>query len=197
MRKIIAAIAIVGVWLSLTTAANSAELWGAYTSYDFDQFTGGSDGYGLAWNYPDAEQAMRVALEQCRKQQPPPPPVRLRDPNQPQKTITGEDVFNPPPERCGDTMIAFSTDGPSPTKETETLDPTRYIDTGSRKFAYVKYTYLTKLRCVLVIAFSAYDDGSGPLQYAIRAGDSEEEILGKIQVADPYAKVTKLACNDH
>ena len=178
MRKIIAAIAIVGVWLSLTTAANSAEIWGAYTSYDFDQYSGGQDGYGLAWNYPDPEQAMRAALEQCRKQQPPPPTVRP-NPNQ---------HYNPPaPERCGDEMIAFSTNGPYPTEETVTPDPTRYE-------GFNKYKYLYQFRCVVAFSFNALDDGSGPIQYAIRAGDSEEEALARL--GDDDYKVEKLACND-
>ena len=166
----------------------SAELWGAYAGYHFDH-TVGDEGYGLAWNYPDAEKALARALEVCRQHQPPLP----QEYNETWRRYLAE--------RCSDVLFAFSTDGPSLETVTRTPDPAWFE-------GFEKLTVLRRHRCVAVVELSNHPDGFEVLGSNFHTvwGNSEEALSAAIEheyargpnrpYRNPY-RVAVVACNDH
>ena len=173
--------------------ALSAELWGAYAGYHFDDFQG-DEGYGVAWNYPDADKALARALEVCRQHQPPPPQGEEHD--EAWRYHSGE--------RCGDVLFAFSTDGPSPETVTRTPDP-GWAD------GFERLTVLRRHRCVAVVELSNHFDGVEVLgsNFHMEEENSEEALSALIERVyaqkdrrpnEPYPnpyRVVVVACNDH
>ncbi len=173
--------------------ALSAELWGAYAGYDFDHIQG-DEGYGVAWNHPDAATALARALEICRRHQPPPPQGEAFD--EAWRYHSGR--------RCGDVVFAFSSDGPDPETVTREADPSWERD-------FEKLTVLQRHRCIGVVELSNDWEGFEVLgsNFHMEAANSEEALAALTEseyarmdcgpsecVPNPY-RVAVVACNDH
>ena len=181
-RRIAVLCVMVAAMLATAAPSHAGELWGAYTGYNFDEFRG-DDGYGLSWNYSDAESAGAQAVKVCRERQ---PPLPLHDPARPGVA---------PGERCGDVIFAFSTAGPSAQKYTAVPDPA-WGEDFEKLFVWNKAS-----RCVAVFEQSNHWEGYEVLGSGFSPiwGDAPESIIAvgeqQMQREIPY-RVSRIACND-
>ena len=172
--------------------SEAGELWGAYAGYHFDGFAG-DEGYGISWNYADAQSAVAEALRQCRERQPTPPV------HTPAQRASGAH----PGERCGDRVFAFSSTGPDPEHVVRSPDP----DWGQN---FDRLTVHRRHRCTGVVERSIHTDGFAVLgtNFHRVEGDTQAAVKGLIvkrfskgqsvpQLTIPYPYRTAIiACND-
>ena len=190
-KLLLVALAIAGA--TGPTAPDAADaLWGAYAGYHFDH-TQGDEGYGVAWNYPDPEQAIEAALRQCHERQPPAPE------HTPEQLASGAH----PGRRCGDRVFAFSSVGPDPEEVVAIPDP-------SWSPSFERLTVHRRHRCTGVVELSDHPAGfevlgsnfhriEGDTQAAVQAL-VEKWFSGKDRgphapFPNPY-RTAIIACND-
>ena len=153
-------------------APAEGELWGAYATYNFDEWSG-ADGYGLSWNHPSPVEALKRAIKNCERVQPAHRPRHRAD------------------NGCENNLTAFSTSASNkriPLREAKT-------------YGLVDSFYANNARCIGVYKFSIYPKGFhiSAYNFSRMSGNKEEEVIAIIKKVErdrnPY-EIDKFACND-